>query len=73
MILDEVDGRLDQKGVQAFADLVNDMNTDNSDRPSPDTIFVISHKGELRDLFSRQITVKKKDGFSRIDEQDFSE
>tara|TARA_R100001244_G_scaffold25113_2_gene25478 strand:+ start:125172 stop:127331 length:2160 start_codon:yes stop_codon:yes gene_type:complete len=68
MILDEVDGRLDQKGVQAFADLVNDMNTDNSDRPCPDTIFVISHKGELRNVFPTQLMIKKQNEFSTIDE-----
>ena len=67
MILDEVDGRLDQKGVQAFADVVNDMNANNSDRPRPDTVLVISHKGELRDVFQSQIVVKKECGFSRIE------
>ena len=68
MILDEVDGRLDAKGVEAFSDIINDFNTDNSTRPCPDTILVISHKNELKDVFPSQITVKKKGNFSVIEQ-----
>ena len=68
IILDEVDGRLDRKGVEAFSDIVNDFNTDNSTRPCPDTIFVISHKDELKDVFPAQVMIRKKENFSVIEQ-----
>jgi len=65
MILDEVDSRLDQKGVQAFANMIlDDFGETNPLRP--ETIFIISHKTELKDLFPSQIVMKKDDSFSYI-------
>jgi DNA repair exonuclease SbcCD ATPase subunit len=64
MVLDEVDGRLDQQGVEAFADIItSDFGTASS---RPDTIFVISHKSELKDVFPHHVVVKKVNGASQI-------
>ncbi|MHA2404380.1 MAG: hypothetical protein ACXADH_15385, partial [Candidatus Kariarchaeaceae archaeon] len=68
MVLDEVDSRLDRQSVEAFADVVNDFNSDNSSYPRPETILVISHKHELKDLIPSQIVVKKRNSFSVIDQ-----
>jgi len=66
MVLDEVDSRLDQDGVQAFSDIIiNDFSKEN-DTLKPDTIFVVSHKPELKDIFPEQILLEKENSFSRI-------
>lgn len=64
MVLDEVDGRLDQQGVESFADIITSDFGAATDRPS--TIFVISHKSELKDVFPNHIVIKKVDGNSQI-------
>lgn len=66
MVLDEVDSRLDDKGVQAFVDLI--MNNFNQSSHTPETILVISHKSELKDLFPNQLTVVKKGESSFLDD-----
>lgn len=66
MVLDEVDSRLDDKGVQAFVDLI--MNNFNKSSHVPETILVISHKSELKDLFPNQLTVIKKEDSSFLDD-----
>lgn len=71
MVLDEVDSRLDPRGVESFADIVNDICT-NDERPKPSTVFVISHKQELESMFPSQITIRKTGDFSVIDQTVFS-
>ena len=71
MVLDEVDSRLDKKGVEAFCEIVHDISTNNDNRPCPSTIFVISHKQELKSMFPSQITIKKHNSFSVIDQTAF--
>lgn len=71
MVLDEVDSRLDNHGIEAFAEIVNDICT-NNDRPRPSTIFVISHKQELISMFPSQVLIKKKGTFSYIDQTIFT-
>jgi DNA repair exonuclease SbcCD ATPase subunit len=71
MVLDEVDSRLDKRGVESFTEIVTDICT-NDERPRPSTIFVISHKQELESLFPSQITIKKKGNFSSIDQTVFT-
>lgn len=71
MVLDEVDSRLDKRGVESFTEIVTDICT-NDERPRPSTIFVISHKQELESLFPSQITIKKKGHFSSIDQTVFT-
>lgn len=68
MVLDEVDSRLDKQSVEAFADVINDFNSDNNQYPRPSTILVISHKHELKDLVPSQVVIKKRNGFSIIDQ-----
>lgn len=64
MILDEVDGHLDSQGVAAFAELVVN-GLDNYSKPK--SIFVVSHKPELKDAMPGHIIVRKKAGFSFIE------
>lgn len=71
MVLDEVDSRLDKRGVESFTEIVHDICT-NDERPRPSTIFVISHKQELQSLFPSQITIKKSGDFSSIDQTVFN-
>jgi len=65
MVLDEVDSKLDKRGVEAFSDIINDL-TEGSE--SPDTVFVISHKRELESVFPTQIVIRKRNMFSVVDQ-----
>ncbi|MDP1712244.1 MAG: AAA family ATPase [Candidatus Nanopelagicaceae bacterium] len=66
LVLDEVDGRLDAQGVQAFVDVVWKDFAPNGRSDRPDSVFVISHKTEMVDAFPNKLLVVKKDGKSRI-------
>lgn len=60
MVLDEVDGRLDGAGIEAFIEIVNnDFTKDNDGRSKPGTVFVISHRAEMVDAFPSKLMVKK--------------
>ncbi len=63
MVLDEVDSRMDAKGIDA---LVQIIKSDLANKV--ETVFIISHKSQLYDIFPRQIVVKRKDRFSYIEE-----
>ena len=65
MVLDEVDSRLDEHGVEAFSDVVHDLTASSG---SPDTIYVISHKRELESVFPNQIVIRKRNMFSVVDQ-----
>lgn len=65
IVFDEVDSRLDSDGVSMFADIIHELSNNNN-VIRPDTIFVISHKNELKDYFHNQLIIDKKDGFSKI-------
>lgn len=61
MVFDEVDQHLDKKGAEIFADLIR------SDFASKvDTILVISHRPDMKGMFSTEITVRREDRFSKI-------
>jgi len=63
IVLDEVDGRMDEEGVQCLADVVlNDL------AGRVDTILVISHKKAMQAVFPNQIVVEKRGKFSVIGE-----
>lgn len=64
MILDEVDGHLDGQGVESFSELVVNGLDQHS---KPKTIFVVSHKPELKDALPGYILIKKKNDFSFIE------
>lgn len=59
VVLDEVDGRMDEEGVECLVDIVlHDL------APRVDAVLVISHKGMMRDVFPKQISVEKHGAFS---------
>ena len=66
LVFDEVDGKLDEDGIDSFVQIMLNHFTDRDGGPG--SILVISHKDEMRDAFPSRITVKKKDDFSYIEE-----
>jgi len=63
LVLDEIDGRLDAKGVQAFVEVIwkDFVNGDDlTDRP--DSLLVISHKSEMFDAFPTKIIIERAVG-----------
>lgn len=62
LVLDEVDGRLDDDGISSLVSIIN-----NDIAPKVETIFIISHKSDMRDVFSSQINIIRENRFSRID------
>ncbi len=63
LVLDEVDGRMDDEGVECLKSVVLDDLA-----PRVDTILVISHKESMRDAFPHQITIEKRGDFSLLAE-----
>jgi DNA repair exonuclease SbcCD ATPase subunit len=67
IVLDEVDGRLDPSGVQAFVDIIDrDFTSKSGQKNRPDAVLIISHKDEMRDAFPSKIKVVKDGNISRI-------
>lgn len=62
LVLDEVDGRLDDDGIDSLINIIKD---DLSSKV--DSILLISHRESMYDVFSSQISVVKKDKFSIIE------
>jgi len=62
LVLDEVDGRLDDEGVESFISIIK-----NEIAPRVETIFVISHRPEMHDVFEREIKVIRKGRFSVLE------
>lgn len=63
VILDEVDGRLDEEGVECLIDVVH-----NDIAPRVDAVLVVSHRMAMRGSFPHQIIVRKENGFSVLSE-----
>jgi DNA repair exonuclease SbcCD ATPase subunit len=63
MVFDEVDGRMDRKGIECFVNIIN-----NDLAKKDKIILIISHRDEMRDAFSSMIHVEKKDEQTRIKE-----
>lgn len=63
IVLDEVDGRLDDDGVEALINIIK-----NELSHKVESILVISHKTNMFDVFPRQITVQRSNRLSRIAE-----
>jgi len=61
IFLDEVDGRLDDSGVDC---LINIIKNDLSHKCS--TVFVISHRNMMHDVFTNEIKIKRVNRFSYI-------
>lgn len=62
LVLDEVDGRLDDDGIDS---LINVIKNDLSNRV--ETIFIISHRNMMHDTFPREIKVTRKNRFSSLE------
>jgi DNA repair exonuclease SbcCD ATPase subunit len=62
LVLDEVDGRLDDEGIDA---LINIIKTDLSHRV--ESILMISHRNMMFDTFSKELRVFRKDRFSTLE------
>jgi len=62
LVLDEVDGRLDDDGVES---LINIIKTDLADRV--ETLLIISHKNTMRDVFPNEIRVRRVKRFSYLE------
>lgn len=63
IVLDEVEGSLDDVGIAGFIDVVNnDFSVNNQ----LDAILIISHKNEMLDAFPNKLKVTKENEFSFI-------
>lgn len=62
MVLDEVDGRMDEKGIGGLIDIVRDDLAGRAE-----TVFVISHRQQMQDVFPSEVLVKRKGRFSYIE------
>lgn len=61
LVLDEVDGRLDDEGIDSLINIVKD---DLSSKV--ESIIIISHRQTMWDVFSNEIKVIRKDRFSHL-------
>lgn len=62
LVMDEVDGRLDNDGIDS---LINIIKNDLANRV--ETMLIISHREHMKDTFPRQILVKRRQRFSRVE------
>jgi len=61
LVLDEVDGRLDDDGIDSLINIIkNDL------APKVETILIISHRNLMHDTFPRELKVIRTDRFSQI-------
>ncbi len=62
LVLDEVDGRLDDDGIDS---LINVIKSDLAGRV--ETILIISHRNQMQDVFAKEIKVSRKSRFSTLE------
>lgn len=62
LVMDEVDGRLDDDGIDS---LINIIKNDLANRV--ETMLIISHRNMMHNTFSREIKVRRKNRFSRLE------
>lgn len=62
LVLDEVDGRLDDDGIDSLIRIIKD---DLAHRV--ETIFIISHRNMMSDVFSKEIRVVRNGRFSSLE------
>lgn len=59
MVLDEVDGRMDEDGIEGLISIIrNDLAT------RIDNVLIISHRNQMFDVFDRELKVKRANRFS---------
>ena len=61
LILDEVDGRMDDDGIES---LINIIKNDLSSRI--ESILIISHRNMMQDVFPKELLVKRSNRFSVV-------
>lgn len=67
LVLDEVDGRLDDDGIDSLINIIkNDL------APKVESVLIISHRNMMHDTFDRELVVKREGaddfrGFSRLE------
>ena len=58
LVLDEIDGRLDEEGIESLVDIIkNDL------AHKVETILIISHRNNMKDTFDHEIQVSR---FNRL-------
>ena len=62
LVLDEVDGRMDDDGIDA---LINIIKNDLSNKV--ESILIISHRNMMHDVFPQELRVKRSNRFSMIE------
>jgi DNA repair exonuclease SbcCD ATPase subunit len=62
LVLDEVDGRLDDDGIDS---LINVIKNDLAGRV--ETILIISHREHMQDTFAKEIKVRRRNRFSTLE------
>jgi len=61
LVLDEVDGRLDDDGIESLIDIIkSDL------APKVETVLIISHRNMMHDTFPCELRVARTDRFSQI-------
>lgn len=61
IVLDEVDGRLDDDGINGLVNIIkNDIST------KVESIMIISHKDSMKDMFHKQLLVRRVNRFSQL-------
>ena len=61
-VLDEVDGRMDDDGIDALVSIIKGELASKVE-----TVLVISHRDMMFDTFDKEIKVVRKDRFSYLD------
>lgn len=62
IVLDEVDGRLDEDGIESLVEIIkNDLAS------KAESILIISHKEMMQDVFSRELRVTRSQRFSTVE------
>lgn len=62
LVLDEVDGRLDDDGINSLINIIK-----NDIASKVETVLIISHRPDMHDIFPSQINIIRENRFSRIE------
>ena len=62
LVLDEVDGRLDDDGIHSLINIIK-----NDIASKVETVLIISHRPDMHDIFPSQINIIRENRFSRIE------
>jgi DNA repair exonuclease SbcCD ATPase subunit len=61
LVLDEVDGRMDDDGIDGLIDIIKQELSRKAE-----TILIISHRNQMHDVFDKEIKVTKSNNYSKI-------